>query len=55
MHDNSIIHPVWLRITHWINALAVLALMPSFFMSSAAITEPAANAMAADIKGLCRE
>jgi thiosulfate reductase cytochrome b subunit len=29
MHARSIIHPVWLRITHWINALAVLVLITS--------------------------
>lgn len=28
-HDTSIIHPVWLRITHWVNALAVLLLVTS--------------------------
>ncbi len=27
--DASIIHPVWLRITHWINALAVLIMIVS--------------------------
>lgn len=29
MHARSIIHPVWLRTTHWINALAVLVLITS--------------------------
>ncbi|WP_076592911.1 cytochrome b/b6 domain-containing protein [Herminiimonas arsenitoxidans] len=28
-HDTSTIHPVWLRITHWVNALAVLLLVTS--------------------------
>ena len=27
--DTSIIHPVWLRITHWVNALAVLIMIAS--------------------------
>lgn len=28
-HDKKIIHPFWLRITHWVNALAVVILVTS--------------------------
>lgn len=28
-HDTNTIHPAWLRITHWVNALAVLLLVTS--------------------------
>ena len=29
MKDSTIIHPAWLRITHWINAVAVLIMIVS--------------------------
>ena len=29
MSDSPIIHPIWLRITHWLNALAVIVLVLS--------------------------
>ncbi len=29
MKDSNIIHPAWLRITHWVNALAVLIMVVS--------------------------